>query len=224
MTKPIRALVCACLLVALLAGVRLSTLLSTLEMEARRASGVLHTASAQLQQTLHSAEAVLLSVRSTTEAVRRSSASQLGYYEAIGRRSSTVLAETALLIRHTDARMERLSRQAEMLLEQSRHAVDTASDSLAATAASTAETLSATTAMANSAQAQLESVNIAPLLNNLTIASEHLSGTAAAAEQAMGHVRDILSPTQKGFWRRLVEAFIPRPAPSLASSRAAREK
>lgn len=222
MNNPIRALVCTCLMVAILLGARLIRLLSIIEAEVSRSSESLNLTTEQIRETLASAQSVLLSVRSTTEAVRRSSVSQLGYYEAIGRRTSYLLGETAILIRQTDARMERLTGQASDLLNQSASGVETVRKAVAATTETASKSLTAATDLAGIAQEKLESANIAPMVANLTTASENLAATSAATREAMDQVRMILAPTRKGFWRRLLEAFIPRASDSAIPAQPAR--
>src|SRR3990167_6112279 len=68
---------------------------------------------AALQLTFLLSQAVLASIRGTTETVRKSSIEQMGYYEAVGRRSSMALARLELLIAHSDARMERMTQALE---------------------------------------------------------------------------------------------------------------
>ena len=47
---------------------------------------------------------------------------------------------------------------------------------------------------------------------NLERSAAHLEKTTAATAEAAGHVRDILSPRKKSFWRRLLGLLIPRPS------------
>ena len=47
---------------------------------------------------------------------------------------------------------------------------------------------------------------------NLERSTANLEKTTAATAEAAGHVRDMLSPRKKSFWRRLLGLLIPRPS------------
>ena len=49
----------------------------------------------------------------------------------------------------------------------------------------------------------------------LESSSENLNKTTAEAAEAMGYIRDMLSPTKKSFWKRLLYLMIPRPTVGL---------
>ena len=57
--------------------------------------------------------------------------------------------------------------------------------------------------------------NLSAATRKLDSTMGHLDGTARNAEEASGYVRDMLSPTKKSFWRRVLELLIPRPAISV---------
>ena len=68
-----------------------------------------------------------------------------------------------------------------------------------------------TTATANSLNELASSPEIAGTLSSMNAATSHLAGATKNVEEATGYVRDMLSPTKKSFWRRLLELMIPRP-------------
>jgi len=205
-----QALTSCVLLVAILIGISILRLVSQLEEDLAQARASFATTAAQLQSTLQSAQAVLMSVRATAEAVRRSSDTQLGYYEAIGRRTSQLLVESTLLVRHTDRNLARLTSSTENLLHASRTEVSQVRLALENSAASANETLGKISSVVKQTDATLARANLPAIAGNLSVASKHLAGASIAAEQALGHINEVLAPTHKGFWRRLLEAFIPR--------------
>ena len=165
----------------------------------------------QVQATLLYAQATLSSVRGTTEIIRKSSEQQMGYYEAIGRRSSLVLGELALLLRHTDDRMERITTSSERALESLAAITDEAATQTKDVGGQSRALLTTATATMASLQESVESQAIPQSLEHLEAASQNVEGATKAAEEAMGYIRDMLSPTKKSFWRRLLELMIPRP-------------
>jgi hypothetical protein len=211
MNKLNQALISCCLIMAMLIGVRILRIAARLEDDAAQTREAITFTARELQLTLQSTQAVLASVRATTEAVRRSSASQLGYYEAIGRRTSQLLAESTILVRHTDHRLESLTYSTQDALRETQKEVARLGDTLEASADAADETLAAFSAAAEQAKTSLASAEIPRIADNLATASQHLARTSASAEDAMRHVSEVLAPTNKGFWRRLIEAFIPRP-------------
>jgi hypothetical protein len=48
-------------------------------------------------------------------------------------------------------------------------------------------------------------------LDNLETATRNLNNTTAESSEAMGYIRDMLSPRKKSFWKRLLYLMIPRP-------------
>jgi len=171
------------------------------------------------QETLLTAQAVLASVRGTTEQVRRSAEHQLGYYEAVGRRTSNLIAEMTFLIRNADERLDEISRATNVFLE--REANETAM--LAADFGRVADQAEATLAESERLLAELRETAAAPEIRgsleaieattkNLETATGAAATAAENTAEATGYVRDMLSPQKKSFWRKLFELLIPRPA------------
>ena len=203
-------------------GVRILGLMSHVKDELEQTREAITLTAAQLQLTLQNTQAVLASVRATTEAVRRSATSQLGYYEAIGRRASQLLAEGTILIRHADKRLDRLTDSSEDLLRTTRSEVARAGDTFELSASVTNQTLASISSTTRQIEAGIVSAEIPRIANDLAIASQHLASTSASAEETIENINGILAPTHKGFWRRLLEAFIPRQNGGLPASSASK--
>lgn len=212
MNRAREGLAVAVLVVVLAIGLRILLFISVIELEITNLNDNLNAATGQIQQTLVSTQSVLSSLRATTETVRASSVHQMGYYEAIGRRATQTLGEATLLLHRTDARMERLTRSAEQLIQESEIGLNTLNEEISRSGAAAREALVASTATISSVHSAVQSKTLPTILNNLAIASEHLATSSVLTEQTIDHVRKILAPSQKGFWRRLLEAFIPRPS------------
>ena len=205
------ALLASLLLVGCAVGLQMSYLMVQAGQIGNRLEEELLATSHQAQATLLYTQAVLSSARGTTEILRRSAEQQMGYYEAIGRRSSLVLGELALLLRHTDERMERITTSSEHALESLAAMSNEAATQTKDVGEQSGILLTTATATMAALQETAESQAIPQSLEHLEAASRNVEGATEAAEEAMGYVRDMLSPAKKSFWRRLLELMIPRP-------------
>ena len=215
-------LACALLASLTVAALQLTFLLAQAGEIARTAENELLRASGQAQATLLYSQAVLASIRGTTETVRKSSIEQMGYYEAVGRRSSMALARLELLIAHSDARMERMTQA----LENSSARANQSMDQIGSLAVSLREDLhelsaqgtelaEASTAAVARLDQRLADQRLDQITSSLAASSENAAQATAHVAEATGYIRDMLSPKRKSFWRRLLELLIPRPTVSV---------
>ena len=215
-------LACALFASLTVAALQLTFLLAQAGEIARTAENELLRTSSQAQATLLYSQAVLASIRGTTETVRKSSIEQMGYYEAVGRRSSMALARLELLIAHSDARMERMTQA----LENSSARADQSMDQIGSLAGSLREDLhglsaqgselaEASTAAVARLDQRLADQRLDQITSSLAASSENAAQATAHVAEATGYIRDILSPKRKSFWRRLLELLIPRPTVSV---------
>jgi ABC-type transporter Mla subunit MlaD len=213
-----QALLSGCFIVAILLGLCTLRFIAKLDERLDWASSQASATSAELNATLQDAQAVLTSLRGTTESVRRSAVSQLGYYEAIGRRSSLLLGETTILIRHVDEHLAQVTDSSRQLMRQSQESAHLAGASLEETSQAAMQALRSIASLTFAAQNRLQDPAIAATIENLNDASAHLANSAATSEETLNSLRDIIAPTRKGFWRRLLEAVIPRAGRSSESA------
>ena len=215
-------LACALLASLTVAALQLTFLLAQAGEIARTAENELLRTSGETQATLLYSQAVLASIRGTTETVRKSSIEQMGYYEAIGRRSSMALARLELLIAHSDARMERMTQA----LENSSARANQSMDQIGSLAVSLREDLhelsaqgtklaEASTAAVARLDQRLADQRLDQITSSLAASSENAAQATAHVAEATGYIRDMLSPKRKSFWRRLLELLIPRPTVSV---------
>ena len=215
-------LACALLASLTVAALQLTFLLAQAGEIARTAENELLRTSGQAQATLLYSQAVLASIRGTTETVRKSSIEQMGYYEAVGRRSSMALARLELLIAHSDARMERMTQA----LENSSARANQSMDQIGSLAVSLREDLhelsaqgtklaEASTAAVARLDQRLADQRLDQITSSLAASSENAAQATAHVAEATGYIRDMLSPKRKSFWRRLLELLIPRPTVSV---------
>jgi len=207
------------LFLAILTGLQVSCLLAQVSQTLSLWNAAAMRMNRTAQETLLTAQAVLASVRGTTEQVRRSAEHQLGYYEAVGRRTSNLIAEMTFLIRNTDERLEEITRASNALLqngaavtagagEDFRRVTEQADATLAESEQMLAELRG--TAAAPEIRGSLEA--IAATTKNLETATGAAAIAAENTAEATGYIRDMLSPKKKSFWRKLFELLIPRPA------------
>ncbi len=215
-------LVCGLLAVLVVVALQLTYLLTQAGELARSAELEMRRTTREAQATLVYSQAVLASIRGTTETVRKSAVEQMGYYEATGRRSAMALARLEILITHTDARMERITQA----LERSSTHADESISQISALAASAREDLhdladhslelvEASTESVKHVNTRLADGRLDQIASSLAESTESTAQAAANVAEATGYVRDILSPKRKGFWRRLLELLIPRPTVSV---------
>ena len=215
-------LACALLASLTVAALQLTFLLAQAGEIARTAENELLRTSGETQATLLYSQAVLASIRGTTETVRKSSIEQMGYYEAVGRRSSMALARLELLIAHSDARMERMTQA----LENSSARANQSMDQIGSLAVSLREDLhelsaqgtklaEASTAAVARLDQRLADQRLDQITSSLAASSENAAQATAHVAEATGYIRDMLSPKRKSFWRRLLELLIPRPTVSV---------
>jgi len=162
---------------------------------------------------------VLASARGTTEQVRRSAEQQLGYYEAVGRRTSNLLAEMTFLIRDANERMEEISHATNVFLQSGAAVTAEAGEDFGGVAAQAEATLAESARLLAELRETAAGPEVRESLDAIEASAKNLeTATAEAVEasrntaEAAGYVRDMLSPKKKGFWRKLFELLIPRPA------------
>ena len=206
------------LFIACIAGLQMTYLLAQLSASARRMEAQFTETARQAQTTLLYSQAVLASVRGTTETVRKSAEEQMGYYEAVGRRSALALARLDLLIQHTDARTERITRAAEAMAghtgEISRQVSSVAAavgNDAHAVSAHAADLLAASTQAVQDLQGRISDPKLEQIAEAIAASSQNTAQATANVAEATGYLRDMLSPKKKSFWRWLLELAIPRP-------------
>jgi ABC-type transporter Mla subunit MlaD len=213
-----QALFCGLLLAGTIVCLQISAYLAQLSEATAQLEARTVDLTEEVRTTMQNAQAVLSSVRGTTETVRKSAVEQMGYYEAAGRRGSAVLARLEILIARTDARMERITQALE-------GASESANESMAqvgALAASTRkdlgelaeqgrELMQASTESMELVSARLGDSRLDQIANSMATSTENAAEATANVAEASGYVRDMLSPTRKSFWRRLLELLLPRP-------------
>ena len=207
-------LVVGLLALGFIVGLQVSYLLVQAGKVLRTAELEMQITSLQTQNTLLYAQAVLSSTRQTTEMVRKSAAYQLGYYEAMGRRSSLALAKLNLLIDHTDDRMERLTVAGEAALvavQDSAGVMSRQAEQLGVVLEAAAKTTAAVGRLAEDPSIPLALSNLETSTESLVLAGAHTAEATARASEAIGYIRDMVSPAKKSFWRRVLEWMIPRP-------------
>jgi len=207
------------LFLAILVGIQLSFLFAQISGTLSAWNDAAMRMNRTAQETLLSAQSVLASVRGTTEQVRRSAEHQLGYYEAVGRRTSNLIAEMTFLIRNTDERLEELTRATNSLLQNGAAATAEAGENFGRVTDQAGSTLAESerllaelreTAAAPEVRGSLEAIEASA--KNLETATAEAAEASRNTAEATGYVRDMLSPTKKSFWRKLFELLIPRPA------------
>ena len=218
MTTLKNGLICGLLLIGCIVGLQASYLLGQLGGKLNATEQELQQTNREAQQTLQDAQAVLTSMRGTTETVRKSAVEQMGYYEATGRRSALALARLELLIEHTDSRMERATEAIETTAAHAAGNLDQIGALAAATRADldrltegSAGLMDASTAAVQQLDARLADARLDQVATSLVQSSDNTAQATANMAAATGYIRDLLSPAQKRFWRRLLELLIPRP-------------
>ncbi len=211
-----RALLAGLLLIACAVGLQVSFLLA-------QAGTIL----SDMHRQSHLA---LFSINQTLELVRQATREQRTYYKATGKALALTTIHLGRLVKHTDARLDRtearlahltanMDKRSEQVSQAASRALDNFSVA-ALTLAGQTDTLghqaNLLLAASRGAVENLERLAGSPALvrstENLERSTAHLEKTTAATAEAAGHVRDMLSPRKKSFWRRLLGLLIPRPS------------
>ncbi|MGH9783884.1 MAG: hypothetical protein ACRD88_06820, partial [Terriglobia bacterium] len=210
------------LLIGCIVGLQMSYLLVQAGKLLERTEMEIAVTGAEMRTTLLYSQAVLSSARQTTEIVRRSAEHQMGYYEAVGRRTANLIAEMTFLIRNTEERVEEVTQATNEFLRNEATATAEIAQDFGRVAAQAQGTLAESERLLSDLRQTVAAPEIRGSLEALNASAENLeTATAEAAEasrntaEATGYIRDMLSPTKKSFWRRVLELLIPRPAVSI---------
>ena len=162
--------------------------------------------------------AVFTEAQSTLALARASLAEQQGYYRDSARHIKALTRAAAIdavrlgrFIENTDTRLERLTLASERALGSVESASESFSDQTEQLGNRSAALLEQAADAVSALDRLAADPALAQLLQNLKASSANLATTTTAAAEAAGHVRDMLSPAKKSFWRRLLELLIPRP-------------
>lgn len=204
-------LLAAILLLTCLVGLQINLLLS-------QAGGA-------LDRLEGSVSSVLSSARETLDLSRRTLATQQGYYRDSASHVKALTHAAAIdavrlgrlielsqrTVEDTDSRLGRVSSSAEASLDALRGAASAVAEQTETVGKKSGDLMDAGTEAVEKAGDLAANPSLESSLAHLEVSSENLQKTTAAAAQSMGYIRDMLSPTKKSFWRRLLEMMIPRP-------------
>ena len=162
--------------------------------------------------------AVFTEAQSTMALARASLAEQQGYYRDSARHIKALTRTAAIdavrfgrFIENMDMRLERLTLASERALGSVESATESIRDQTEQVGNRSAALLEEAADAVSALDRLAADPALAQSLQNLEASSANLATTTAAAAEAAGHVRDMLSPAKKSFWRRLLELLIPRP-------------
>ncbi len=198
------ALLVACLFLACVAGLQVTFLLA----QAGAAANDLHDRSMQ----------ALADLDATLAVIHGAALEQRRYYKATGKAMTIATMRAARLIEQTDARLERIAQEIEATAQESRrdmHEAGQVLHYLGTQIDAVGYETQITLAAGRGTLLNLERLAGDPALvraaSNLERSSANLEKFTAASAEAAGHLRDMLSPRKKSFWRWLLEIGLPRP-------------
>lgn len=211
-------LVTGALFLCIVLGLQMSYLLVQAGKLLERTEAEIAVTGAEMRTTLLYSQAVLSSTRQTTELVRRSAEHQMGYYEAVGRRTANLIAEMTFLIRTTEERLEEVTQATNEFLRNEATATEEIAQDFGRVAAQADAALAESERLlaelretaAPEIRGSLAALNASAV--NLETATAEAAEASRNTAEATGYIRDMLSPTKKSFWRRVLELLIPRPA------------
>jgi hypothetical protein len=170
----------------------------------RQLSASVEDLHAETARAISNADRTLAIIRETTE-------QQRGSYEQIARGSAESLANLARLIQRTDERLDKLMPAAEALLTNSAAAAEALSRQTEDIGRETSELVRASRAAIESVERAYKDPALEEAAASLARSTANVERMSAAAAESSERIRDMLSPTKKSFWRRLLELMIPRP-------------
>jgi len=221
--KPWReGLITGLLLTGCIVGLQVSYLLVQAGKVLQRTEEEVAVTGAEVRTTLLYSQAVLSSARQTTEIVRKSAEHQMGYYEAVGRRTSLLLANLNILVGNANEHLDELGEAALATIGTGAQAAARITEDVDRVAEQADSALAESERLLYEMRQTMAAPEIRGSIEALHGSAVNLeTATAQAAEasrntaEATGHIRDMLSPTKKSFWRRMLELLIPRPAISI---------
>lgn len=175
----------------------------------------------------------LTEVRRTVTVLREAAEEQRGYYRDsasalkatskaafiatrnLARYIEKLDSATGTILSNTDGRMEDIAKATVQTLERSHGAAAAVEKQVGATGYQAEQLLADARGAVRNLEALAARPELAANLQNMEKATAHTAKTAENLEQATASIRDMLSPRKKGFWRRLLELLIPRPAVNL---------
>ena len=186
---------------------------------------LLSQAGGALDRLEGSVSSVLSSARQTLDLSRRTLATQQGYYRDSASHVKALTRAAAIdavrlgrlidlsqrVVENTDARLGRVSSSAESSLDTLRGAANAVAEQTETVGKKSGGLMDAGAVAVEKAGDLAANPSLESSLAHLEVSSENLQKTTEAAAQSMGYIRDMLSPTKKNFWRRLLEMMIPRP-------------
>ena len=172
-----------------------------------------------------SASGVLASASATLDLARSTLSVQKGYYrdsashiKAMTKAAAIDAVRLGRLIEKVDVRVDGVADAAEKSLGSIRDGAATVADEstqLVDDAKPLLQAATDATQKAGEVAGNLSRLTGDPDLKRsvaaLESSSENLNKTTAEAAEAMGYIRDMLSPAKKSFWKRLLYLMIPRP-------------
>lgn len=203
-------------------GAVLSACLCVLGIEAACAFPALSTRAASLldcfERTAHQGELAAGMFRSSAEhdlrrvdLLAEQTNRRMVQLRAVLNNANTAVKNIADLAADMNGRTERLTRASEALLSDSATAPREASIQVQTNGRELHQAL----ADAHTAAENLHRLASGPALteaaSNTAKSSANIERMTAAAADSAESIRDMLSPTKKSFWRRLLELMIPRP-------------
>ena len=212
-------LVTGVLFLCIVLGLQMSYLLVQAGKVLQRTEAEIAVSGAEMRTTLLYSQAMLSSMRQTTEIVRRSAEHQMGYYEAVGRRTSNLIAEMTFLVRSTEKRLEEVTQATNEFLRNEATATAEIAQDFGRVAAQADAALAESERLLAELRQTIAAPEIRGSLAALNASAVNLETATAEASrntaEATGYIRDMLSPTKKSFWRRVLELLIPRPTVSI---------
>ena len=200
-------LLCCLLAILCWAGLELALVLHGVSQAVPRLENRATASLEALDRSLEQTQAVLSSIRGTTEQVRKSAEYQLGYYEAVGRRTSNAIASLQILIDNTDDRLERITLAAERVESDARESVRDTVALAALSAVETRETmddmqtvLQETGETVEALRARVQDERWDAAVDSFAAANANLKGTTENLEQAAANLRDTFAPKKRRFW------------------------
>ena len=162
--------------------------------------------------------AAFAEAQSTIALARSGLAAQQGYYRDSARHIKALTRAAAIdairlgrLMENMDVRMERLT----LAFERALGSLESATESVGEQTEQVGNRSAALLEQATAAVTDLDRLAANPALpqslQNLEASSANLAAATAAAAEATASIRDMLSPTKKSFWRRVLELLLPRP-------------
>ena len=199
---------CVAILEAIAMFHRADVLLITTESRLNGSFNKVDAAVDDLDDSIAASQALLVSIRGTTEQIKKSAEQQLGHQEAIWRRTSDTMLRVELLVRHADEQLSEISGSTQKATHSVGELAEAARGAVNANSAEASRSLAAMNDGIQTLNSRLADSRVDHLMDSLDKSGEQLAIANTNVAEAAQEIRDRLSPKKVSFWHKVLDVGV----------------